>query len=204
LANHPRLRICLAHFGGGTQTGLQWFDDIIGLMKNYPYVYADISSSLAGKHKDKFKAHFKEWYAKEIKKSRSTIRHRILFGTDWYMTLLDGVEYLEYCNAAKNFLDEFDNDLWVRVSQVNPYRFYRLDEQIMRIARNITEKRKQEVSIKTKIENKDGKNEEVQKVLKPLAKEVIDGILDEAAYIRSANEGYLSLYSENINIPWRK
>ncbi|MBP9011785.1 MAG: amidohydrolase family protein [Smithellaceae bacterium] len=138
------LRICLAHFGGGTKQedtgaeyGLKWFNEIIGLMKDYPNVYADVSSSLAGKHKDNFKELFKDWYNKEIKHVDNVIRSRILFGTDWYMTLMDNVDYLEYVRDAKSFIDSLDNDLWFQMSQVNPYRFYRLDEQIYRIRDNL-------------------------------------------------------------------
>ncbi|HPV49110.1 MAG TPA: amidohydrolase family protein, partial [Smithellaceae bacterium] len=131
-------------FGGGTKQedtgaeyGLKWFNEIIGLMKDYPNVYADVSSSLAGKHKDNFKELFKDWYNKEIKHVDNVIRSRILFGTDWYMTLMDNVDYLEYVRDAKSFIDSLDNDLWFQMSQVNPYRFYRLDEQIYRIRDNL-------------------------------------------------------------------
>ncbi len=188
LERHPTLRICLAHFGGGTDLGLQWFNDIVALMKEYPYVYADISSSMADpKYKEKFKAHFKDCYEKEMKTPGSIIRKRILFGTDWYMTLLDGVDYPEYFNTTRNFLDEFDNDLWFQMTQVNPYDFYRLKEQIERIAQNICEKRKQEIVITTKV-----KNQKVQKKLRPLIQKEIDVILYEAAYIRIANQCYVN------------
>ncbi|MBP9014579.1 MAG: amidohydrolase family protein [Smithellaceae bacterium] len=187
LEEYPTLRLCLAHFGGGTKQGLEWFDDIINLMKTYDNVYADISSSMADpKYKEKFKAHFKDWHGKEIRNPKSKVRERILFGTDWYMTLLDGVDYLEYFAETKSFLDEFDNDLWFQMTQVNPYDFYRLDEQIERIAGNIVEKRKKEISIKIK----KGK-EEIEKVLPKLQQFQIDGILDEAAYIRAANQYYV-------------
>lgn len=79
-----------------------------------------------------------------------------------------------------------DNDLWFQMTQVNPYDFYRLDEQIERIARNIVEKRKKEISIKIK----KGK-EEIEKVLPKLEQEEIDEILDKAAYIRYATQGYI-------------
>jgi predicted TIM-barrel fold metal-dependent hydrolase len=189
LEEYPTLRLCLAHFGGGTDLGLQWLDEMAKLILsgNYPHLYADISSSMADpKHKEKFKARLKEWYGKEIKKPGSPLRERLLFGTDWYMTLLDGVDYAEYVSATKTFIDSFDNDLWFQMTQVNPYDFYRLDEQIERIARNIVEKRKKEISIKIK----KGK-EEIEKVLRPLAQEEVDNILDEAAYIRYATQGYI-------------
>lgn len=189
LKEYPTLRICLAHFGGGTDMGLRWLDEIANLIKdgNYPNLYADISSSMADpKYKEKFKARFKEWHGKEIKDPGSPLRERLLFGTDWYMTLLDGVDYAEYVNETKNFIDSFDNDLWFQMTQVNPYDFYRLDEQIERIAGNIVEKRKQEIVITTKV-----KNQKVQKKLPKLEQFQIDGILEEAAYIRYATQGYI-------------
>jgi len=189
LEEYPTLSICLAHFGGGTDLGLKWLDEIANLIKdgNYPNLYTDISSSMADpKYKEKFKARFKEWYGKEIKNPGSNLRERLLFGTDWYMTLLDGVDYLEYVSETKTFIDSFDNDLWFQMTQVNPYDFYRLDEQIERLARNIVEKRKKDVSIKIK----KGK-EEIEKTLKPLSEKKINEILDEAAYIRYATQGYI-------------
>ncbi len=41
------LRLCLAHFGGNTDLGKVWGKQIIKMLKDYPNVYADISSSFA-------------------------------------------------------------------------------------------------------------------------------------------------------------
>ena len=181
------LRICLAHFGGAVdmydkKTKVRkplsetWCGQIINLMKNdaYPNVYADISSSFAN---EKFRQYFKDVvYADPA--FETTIRERILFGSDWYMTLLDKIEYLEYCRVAKQFLDEFDTSLWLYFTQANPYRFYRLDEdsQIGRIARNIIAKRQNE--------------KDVREVLEPLLPDKIDEITAHAAYIMNANKPF--------------
>ncbi len=179
------LRICLAHFGGAADMydektkakqplSQTWCGQIIRMIKNdqYANVYADISSSFAN---PKFRQYFKdEVYADPEFKSK--IRERILFGSDWYMTLLDKIEYLEYCRVAKQFLDEFDTSLWLHFTQVNPYRFYRLaeEDQIGRIAKNIIYRRQND--------------EEVQEVLKSLKEKDIVKIESETAYIMTANE----------------
>lgn len=173
------LRICLAHFGGGTDLGLRWFNDIVALMKDYPNVYADISSSLADpKCKDKFKAHFKDWYNKEMKSSGSEIRKRILFGTDWYMTLMDGVDYMQYFTDARDFMDSFDNELWFQLTQVNPYRFFRFDEQVDRIRDNLIKTRETDKEVKREFD-------------RPYTEKNLDEINRDATLIRSANEPYV-------------
>ncbi len=118
--------------------GRKWGLQIIELIKANDNVYTDISSSFTDVH---FREYFKEmiWTDKDFKKK---LRNRILFGTDWYMTLLEQVDYGKYCRDAKRFLDEFDSSLWVRFTQVNPYKFYRLDHpRIREIAGNIIQKR---------------------------------------------------------------
>jgi hypothetical protein len=172
------LWLCLAHFGGNTTKGREWSKDIIELVKNYDNVYADISSSFADEE-------FREYFKKEIYKDNSAefreeIREKILFGTDWYMTLMDKVEYKEYCEKAKKFLDDIDSSLWIRFTQANPYNFYRLneDKQIGRIARNIEAQRKDEDIIKA--------------LKKPIEQAEIDKIKKDAAYIMAANQPFVN------------
>ena len=65
------------------------------------------------------------------------------------MTLMEKVEYWEYCHTAKKFLDDIDPSLWVRFTQVNPYEFYRLDQpRIREIAESIIKKRQEQQFIK--------------------------------------------------------
>jgi len=165
------LRICLAHFGGNTSLGHVWGRQIIEMMKEkkYPNLYADISSSFANEK-------FRDYFVKIMKgPDGKYLKSRILFGTDWYLTLLDGVDYIEYCRKAKKALDEFDNSLWFLFTQYNPCRFYRLDEQIERIARNIVKRRK------TKM---------IRDILGPIGQDKIDAIEKEAAYIKQASLPY--------------
>jgi hypothetical protein len=147
---------------------------IIELMKDYPNVYADISSSFANK---KFRKYFIETVLKGPDADR--IKDRILFGTDWYLTLLGGVNYVEYCQKAKEELDASDTSLWPRFTQYNPYRFYRLgdEDQIGRIANA-----KSIIAL--------SQTEEMSLILKPLENDQIKKIRKDAAWVRQANDGF--------------
>ncbi len=163
------LHLCLAHFGGNTSLGRKWGMQIIELMKDYPNVYADISSSFANKK-------FRKYFIEEVMKGPDAdrIKDRILFGSDWYLTLLDGVDYVEYCQKAKEELDASDTSLWPKFTQYNPYRFYRLgdENQIGRIAESI-------IAIRA--------TEEMKKICPKLEPEKMELIRKEAAWIRQAN-----------------
>ncbi len=170
------LHLCLAHFGGPTRQGREWSKQIIEMMKTYPNVYTDISSSFAS---GKFRKHFKE--IMEDKETFEIVRNRVLFGTDWYMTLLytapfHGMNYWEYCTTTKTFLDDIHSSLWPRFTMHNPYRFYRLSEQAPRIAESIITRRKAPENE----EDKEGtvKDDKIMKIRK------------EAAWIRQANDGF--------------
>ena len=173
------LHLCLAHFGGPTDLGMEWNKKIIDMINcgDYPNLYTDISSSFAS---DDFRESFKGIITD---KNNERLKERILFGTDWYMTFLYstmvGMNFKEYCQTAKNFLDKFDTSLWTKFTQHNPYRFYRLDEQIGRIAGNIIERRE--------------KDEKVIDKLKPIDDKEIKRIEKEAAYIKAANRTYVNI-----------
>ncbi len=95
LAVFPKLKICLAHFGssdqilgskggdhakdiGGSST---WYDTIKDLIMEFDNVYTDVSYTLTNKKAI-------DVILKEINKSESKrIRERVLFGTDYYMTV---------------------------------------------------------------------------------------------------------------------
>jgi predicted TIM-barrel fold metal-dependent hydrolase len=138
LKKWPNLRLCLAHYGGDTDLGRKWGDVILKMMetKRYPNLYSDISSSFG---KASFRDHFKK-----IIQAHPHLKSQILFGTDWYMTVMDNVDYQKFCKAAKDFLDSFDTGLWVRFTLINPIKFYKLDQQqnIDRIVNNIVEAEK--------------------------------------------------------------
>lgn len=173
------LRICLAHFGGPTETGMKWNKQIIEMIASgkYPNLYTDISSSFADSG---FRKSFKDIMQSSDGKF---IKQRTLFGTDWFMTLFYGTtvgkNLWDYCTETKEFLDSFDTSLWPTFSQYNPYNFYRLDLQIQRIANNIIAKRK---------------TEEIEEILKPIKDATVEEILREAAWIKVANESHVIYY----------
>jgi len=143
-----------------------------------PNLYADISSSFAS---GSFRQHFKNLMEQHT--HRDLLRQRILFGTDWYLTLLytkpfHGWNFWKYCVNTKTFLDKFDTSLWPRFTMHNPYKFYRLNDerQIMRIARNI-------IARKKSIINQDQSGRECEEWK-------ISAILKEAAWIRQANDAF--------------
>ena len=131
LDKHPSLRLCLAHFGGNTKLGREWGMEIIRMMeeRKYPNLHADLSYSFV--YSD-FREHFKK-----LLKEHPEIKDHVLFGTDWYMFLADGADLVDYCRTAKDFLDGIDKKLWSKFTEENPSRFYRLGEQIGRIAENL-------------------------------------------------------------------
>lgn len=180
------LHLCLAHFGGPTEEGLEWNRQIIEMICSgkYPNLYADISSSFAS---DKFRNYFKGIISDKTNSNLKRLKERILFGTDWYMTFVysspvNGMDFGEYCRTAKPFLDGFDTSLWPLFTQYNPYRFFRLDMNINRIKDSIIAKR------------------QTKKIIADLGEmnpEYIPDAEKEAAWIKVANKGYID-YEETL------
>jgi predicted TIM-barrel fold metal-dependent hydrolase len=124
LQKFPKLRLCLAHFGGdewkkGPES--DWITEIVALTKEYPNVYTDFACWDLD--------YAKESFAQILKNRRySHLRDKILFGTDWYMTLLvlDGKSYKSFCEEFMEFFLELPDgkELWQRFTFINPFRFY--------------------------------------------------------------------------------
>jgi len=136
LEKFPKLRLCLAHYGGNTNLSKKWHDVLLPMLEQYPNFYVDISSSFVEKS-------FRKYFQKNLVNPK--IADKILFGSDWYMTLtrLDSMDYKEFCDTAKEFIEGMGNgkELWFKFTQENPYRFYRLGERIEDIAKAIELKR---------------------------------------------------------------
>jgi hypothetical protein len=132
LAAFPRLKLCLAHFGGSEweKVGVEsdWIQTIIEMTGDTrtPNVYTDISCWDIGNEvvRDRFRKVL-------LDPGNAHLKKKILFGTDWYMTMLtqDNGEYQEYCENWKKFLDTIDETLWIRFSFVNPFEFYGLGDE---------------------------------------------------------------------------
>lgn len=172
LNKHPKLRLCLAHFGGNTSLGREWGLEIIRMMeeKKFPNFYADLSYSFV--YPD-----FREQF-KKLLKEHPGIKDHVLFGTDWYMFLADGADLVDYCRTAKEFLDSIDKMLWPQFTEENPCRFYRLGGQIGRIAENLIKEKGAELNQegkRSKIFNSDEarrKAEEANKGLQAYSNQV--------------------------------
>jgi predicted TIM-barrel fold metal-dependent hydrolase len=88
LEKFPKLKLCLAHFGGDSELfdhidhhkTNTWYDQIKQLITMYPNVYTDISYSLYDK---KILGQVKS----DLDIPGSPYRNRILYGTDYFMTL---------------------------------------------------------------------------------------------------------------------
>ena len=200
------LRLCLAHFGGPTKPGPEWSQQIIDMITSnkYPNLYTDISSSFAD---EGFRNYFKELFTRKPDKEpegkhqndskkgktkkpepltdeqKKKLRSRILFGTDWYMVFaygtFNGKNLWDYCTETKDWLDSFDTSLWPYFTQYNPYRFYKLETEVPRIAESIINMRRKNV----------------YEGLEKLTPSKINDIYQEAAWVKAANSPH-ELYEE--------
>jgi predicted TIM-barrel fold metal-dependent hydrolase len=124
LQQFPKLKLCLAHFGGELfplGTSSEWVKEIIDLTKEYPNVYTDFSCWDLGKSKETFAALLANEQNKHLK-------DKVLFGTDWYMTLvaLGGKSYRKFVEEFWDFFNEIPDgiSLWTRFTFLNPFEFY--------------------------------------------------------------------------------
>jgi hypothetical protein len=109
LAKFPKLRLCLAHFGGDewSNSGLKsdWIEEIVDLTKVYDNVYTDMSCFDLQDEKEKNS--FVEFFRllKNGEKKYLHLRDKVMFGTDWFLTLLLGgpgnffrpTDYKKFC-----------------------------------------------------------------------------------------------------------
>ncbi len=129
LEKYPKLKLCLAHFGGDEfKKGLKssWVTEILALTEEYVNVYTDFSCW----DMDDCKEHLQELLTSV---RYSCIREKLLFGTDWYMTLvaLGGKSYKSFCEDAwEAFMEIPDGEkLWVNCTFLNPFTFYGIFEK---------------------------------------------------------------------------
>jgi predicted TIM-barrel fold metal-dependent hydrolase len=96
LAKNPRrreLRLNLGHFGGiwdlstGEATQRDWAEEITRLMVDYPHVYADIGYFGSVLHPDEadIVRGTVALIAGQANRSGSTLRNRLMYGSDWSM-----------------------------------------------------------------------------------------------------------------------
>jgi hypothetical protein len=104
---------------------LSWDDALVKLAAEHEGVYIDISYFLFDARTERFR---------RLLEAFPHLRDKILFGTDWWMTEKDGIDYKQFVEQARRALDSIDPELWPRFSWINPVRFYRLKEQAQAIA----------------------------------------------------------------------
>jgi hypothetical protein len=154
------LKLCLAHFGGGGSTPedklyggwfgksrqdpkkeehtYNWRMALVEMITcgDYPNLYTDFSCFPLKDFYDIFLETIVEAFKKDPKKGGHLIK-RIMFGTDWYMTELDGSNYKQFYDDSVEqinrmdialrqggFLQQTDPSLWQWFSMINPFEFY--------------------------------------------------------------------------------
>jgi hypothetical protein len=182
LDKFKKLRLCIAHFCGSddrpdstviTRKALSgwnvpidpngeswdtryWNQQLIALMQQYDNLHTDLSCHEMDRDiVDNLSAAIVRW---------PELRKRILFGTDWYMTVFEGINYKEFSEQMHEAIDTIDeqvrvkanlpeNDppLWRWITEINPFRFYRFD----RIAREYTKELERGIKADQDIKKKD-------------------------------------------------
>jgi putative chitinase len=150
LEHCPKLRLCLAGFGGnsewqrkeirewatvtpGNSDGVkslprEWIRCIIRLTAKYKNVYADVS----GLNIDN--PDIKSGLQKMLRLIHNGhpdfehLKYKLIFGSDWYFA---GRDYGDYCSNVKELFCDIDGkgnswELWERISLINPLVFYAL------------------------------------------------------------------------------
>lgn len=109
LEKYKKLRVNFAHFGAGDK---KWTETIVGLMRPYRYVYTDISCYTEKKDFD---------YIKEIIKSYPFVEERLMYGTDYTMTLLFNCTPQEFYKNVSTL--EFLKNIFEKITVTNPAEF---------------------------------------------------------------------------------
>ena len=158
------LKLCLAHFAGGGDASVDilyagwnkdaaiknsgakqsdalvysWRDTLVDMITcgKYPNLYTDISCFQIAEHYDKVLSTIQSVFDKSAEKGAHLLS-RIMFGTDWYVTEIDGKNYRAFYDAnleqvnklddalrKKGYLKHGSPTLWQRFGMINPFEFY--------------------------------------------------------------------------------
>jgi predicted TIM-barrel fold metal-dependent hydrolase len=121
LEKYPRLKLCLAHFGGDGQieeyldspTDDNWHLVVRRLMRRYEHVYSDVSYALWNK---------KAWYPIRETINDEEIGSKVLFGTDYYMTLQEKGEG----RLVRDFRRSLTQKEFEKISIENPQSYLKM------------------------------------------------------------------------------
>lgn len=124
LQRYPELRDNFAHFGRqyhrrwGILPDYLWRRTLVDLMQTYPSVYSDISFNAT---RVSFYAQLDAFLNTLSDTARETVSSRLLFGSDFPLSLIDAESYAQYVGNLAAAL--FDVQLKHRICSVNPERF---------------------------------------------------------------------------------
>lgn len=141
LAKYPKLKVCFAHMGGVGEIFKKskpnmpssWYEDLKSLMATYENVYTDVSYTLYNKKAWQEIKNFLEgtiistvvpWrnnYGREMN-FLETMKDRIVFGTDYFMTEQEDTEANLSINLP-HWLIKQNNSLYEQITMKNPERF---------------------------------------------------------------------------------
>lgn len=100
LERYPNLKICLAHFGGGSH---EWQDEIKRLILDFDHVYTDLSCQT---DPDMLKTIAERYFETDTEENKK-IRSRIMYGSDYFLNMLQGIRFKNYYG---NFKDAFSEE----------------------------------------------------------------------------------------------
>lgn len=107
LSKYKYLKICLAHFGGASK---EWRAEIADLMERHPNVFTDLSCMV----KKKRLQDIKEEYFTET----SLVKDRIMYGSDFYLSMLSKIKFEDYYRHFKEVFSEKQlNDMSIKIPE---------------------------------------------------------------------------------------
>jgi hypothetical protein len=145
LMKYPKLKLCLAHFGGAewAEVGIasDWVEEITNLCDpkieqgnnaggpiHFENVYTDVScyNLKDGNTSRNVSELFKDM---SVNRRYSHLKDKVNFGVDWYLSLVTGAPaYKEFVERFFDTMSECDEWQWYRSALVNPAMFYGLDK----------------------------------------------------------------------------
>jgi predicted TIM-barrel fold metal-dependent hydrolase len=119
LEKYPNLKLDLAHFGGlsdferymNNDYTNNWLFDILYIIRKYNNTYSDISYNISS---DKF-----IYLLNTLLEDNPIFRNKILWGTDFYMVLMEG----DYAKIRQNALNKINTKFIKSLTNINPKRF---------------------------------------------------------------------------------
>lgn len=124
LRRYPQLRINFAHFGRQYSRkwlvlrDYSWRQKLVELMLRYPNVYSDIAFNAT---QARFYRRLAELLERFSEQEREAVRSKLLFGSDFLISLIDVESYFDYVDHLNRAA--VDDELKHRICCLNPERF---------------------------------------------------------------------------------